>query len=37
MVLELLNFFNKVIGKLLAIDIKIDEKNKALILLNSLS
>jgi len=35
-VLEYLNFFNKVINELLAIDVKIDEEDKALILLNSL-
>ena len=36
-VLEHLNFFNKVISKLLAVDVKIDEEDKALILLSSLS
>jgi len=36
-VLEHLNFFNKVISELLAVDIKSDEEDKALILLNSLS
>jgi len=36
-VLEHLNIFNRVISELLAIDVKIDEKNKALILLSSLS
>ena len=35
-VLEHLNFFNKVISKLLAVDVKIDEKDKTLILLSSL-
>jgi len=35
-VLEHLNFFNKVINELLTIDIKIDEEDEALILLNSL-
>jgi len=35
--LEHLNFSNKVINELLVVDIKIDEKDKALILLNSLS
>ena len=35
-VLEHLNFFNKVISELLAVDIKIDEVDKALILLSSL-
>ena len=34
--LEHLNFFNKVISKLLAVDVKIDEEDKALILLSSL-
>jgi len=33
-VLEHLNFFNKVISELLTVDIKIDEKDKALILLS---
>ena len=35
-VLEHLNFFNKVIIELLAVDVKIDEEDKALILLSSL-
>ena len=35
--LEHLNFFNKVISKLLTVDVKINEENKELILLNSLS
>jgi len=35
-VLEHLNFFDKVIGELLAVDVKIDEEDKALILLSSL-
>ena len=35
-VLEHLNFFNKVISELLAVDVNIDEKDKALILLSSL-
>jgi len=35
-ILEYLNFFNKVSSELLAIDIKIDEEDKALILLSSL-
>jgi len=35
-VLEHLNFFNKVISELLAIDVKIDEEDKVLILLSSL-
>jgi len=35
-VLEHLNFFNKVINELLAVDVKIDEEDKALILLSSL-
>ena len=34
--MELLNFFNEVINELLAIDVKIDEENKAFILLSSL-
>ena len=34
--LEHLSFFNKIINKLLAIDVKIDEENKELILLYSL-
>ena len=36
-VLEHLNFFNKVISELLAVDVKIDEEDKALILPRSLS
>ena len=32
-VLEHLNFFNKVINKLLTVDVKIDEEDKTLILL----
>ena len=35
-VLEHINFFNKIISELLAIDIKVDEEDKALILLSSL-
>ena len=35
-VLEHLNFFNKIINELLAIDVKIDEEDKALILLSFL-
>ena len=35
-VLEYLNFFNKVIRELLVVDVKIDEEDKALILLSSL-
>jgi len=35
-VLEHLNFFNKVISELLAVDVKIDEEGKTLILLSSL-
>ena len=35
--LEYLNFFNKIITELLAVDMKIDEKDKTLILLSSLS
>ena len=35
-VLEYLNFFNKVISELLAVDVKIDKVDKALILLSSL-
>ena len=35
-VLEHLNFFNKVISKLLPVNVKIDEEDKALILLSSL-
>ena len=34
--LEHLNFFNKIISELLPIDVKIDEEDKALILLSSL-
>ena len=34
-VLELLKFLNKIISKLLDVDVKIDEEDKALILLNS--
>ena len=33
-VLEHLNFFNKVIGELLTVDVKINEENKLLILLS---
>ena len=36
LVLKLLNFFNKVIRELLAVDVKIDEEGKASILLSSL-
>ena len=36
-ILEHLNFFNKIINELLAVDVKINEEDKALILLNSLS
>ena len=36
MVLEYLNFFNKVMGEFLAIDVKVDEEDKALILLSLL-
>ena len=36
MVLENLNFFCKVISKLLVVDVKIDKEDKVLILLNSL-
>ena len=36
-VLEHLNFFNKVINELIAVDVKIDVEDKALILLSSLS
>jgi len=36
MVLKHLNFFNKVISELLTVDVKIDEKDKVLILLSSL-
>jgi len=35
-VLEHLNFFNKIINELLAVNVKIDEEDKALILLSSL-
>ena len=35
-VLEHLNFFNKIISELLAVDVKIDEEGKTLILLSSL-
>ena len=35
-VLEHLNFFNKVTNEILAIDVKINEEDKALILLSSL-
>ena len=35
--LEHLNFFNKIISELLAIDVKIDEEDKVLILLSSFS
>jgi len=34
--LEHLNFFNKVISEILAVDVKIDKEDKALILLSSL-
>jgi len=36
-VLEHLNFFNKVFSELLAIDVKINEEDKTLILLSSLT
>ena len=36
-VLKHLNFFKKIISELLAVDVKIDEEDKALILLSSLS
>ena len=36
MVLEHLNLFNKVISELLTVDVKIDEEDKAFILLSSL-
>jgi len=36
MVLDLLNFFNKVINELLVVDVKIDEKDKTLIVLSLL-
>ena len=35
-VLEHLNFFNRIISELLAIDVKVDEEDKVLILLSSL-
>ena len=35
--LDHLNFFNKVISELLAVDVKIDKEDKVLILLSSLS
>ena len=35
-VLEHLNFFNKIISKLLAVDVKIVEEDKTMILLSSL-
>jgi len=35
-VLEHPDFFNKIISELLAVDVKIDEEDKALILLSSL-
>ena len=35
-VLEHPNFFNKIISELLAVDVRIDEEDKALILLSSL-
>ena len=35
--LEHLNFFNKIINELLTVDVKIDEEDKTLILLRSLS
>ena len=34
--MEHLNLFNKIISELLAVDVKIDEKDKTLILLSSL-
>ena len=34
--MEHLNFFNKIISELLTVDVKIDEEDKALILLSSL-
>jgi len=37
MMLENLNFFNTVVNELLDVDVKIDEEDKALILLSSLS
>ena len=33
--MEHLSFFNKIISEILAVDVKIDEENKALILLSS--
>jgi len=36
-VLEHLKFFNKIISELLTVDVKIDEEDKVLILLSSLS
>ena len=36
-VLEYLNFFNKIIIELLTVDVKIDEEDKTLTLLSSLS
>jgi len=36
-VLEHLNFFNKIVSEFLAVDVKIDEENMALIFLSSLS
>jgi len=36
MVLKHLNFFNKIINKLLTVDVNIDEEDKALLLLSSL-
>jgi len=36
-ILEHLNFFNKVISELLTVDVKLDEEDKAFILLSSLS
>ena len=36
MVLEHLNFFNKIISEILAVDVKINEEDKALILFSSL-
>ena len=36
-VLEHLNFFNKIINELLSVDVKIDEEDKVLIVLSSLS
>jgi len=37
MMLENLNFFNTIVNELLDVDVKIDEEDKALILLSSLS